>query len=213
VREIAPQLEAHADRSTTGAGIFLSLKAIHLGLQSVYKLSHTREEPKRFGVCTVSQDTEDGTLASFSPSHPEESPFPKSSASVGSIVQGDKSLTCDICAAIRPESLKILATGNNYDIRQAATRILVDRFLCIPSEYASLSADLFSADPTIRDIARRTVKMIERYADRSHIRRVEILKEQAGFQDARPSAPVPLPGALTDLEPRTQEVGIDFPPS
>lgn len=99
------------------------------------------------------------------------------------------SLTCSVCKAINAESLKILATSNNYDIRQAATRILVDRFLSCPSEFASLSADLFSSDSYTRDLARRTVDMLERYADPSYRRRVEVLKKQAGLITAEPSLP------------------------
>lgn len=97
------------------------------------------------------------------------------------------SLTCSICKAIDGESLKILATSNNYDIRQAAARILVDRFLSCPSEFASLSADLFAADPYKRDLARRAVDMLERYADPSYGRRVEVLKKQAGLTTVEPS--------------------------
>ena len=83
-------------------------------------------------------------------------------------------------AAINSESLKVLAGSPNYDIRNAAIKILVDRFLSIPAARSSLSADLYSSNPATRDIARRTVKLLERHAGRYHSQHVQMLKRQAG---------------------------------
>jgi len=90
-------------------------------------------------------------------------------------------LPTDTTAAINPESLKTLTTSTNYDIRNAAIKILVDRFLSIPSARSSLSADLDSSNPTTRDVARRTVKLLERHAGCYHSQHLQTLKRQAGL--------------------------------
>ena len=86
-----------------------------------------------------------------------------------------------ITSAINPESLKTLATSTNYEIRNAAIKILVDRFLSIPAARSSLSADLYSSNPATRDVARRTVKLLERHADCYHSQHLQTLKRQAGL--------------------------------
>jgi hypothetical protein len=158
-----------------GVFTFFALKAVHYGLASIYALTETHEEPKRFGVCTVSQETEDGR--SLFP-HPPPEYF---------------HLRCKdhlplTTAAVNPESLTTLATSTNYDIRNAAIKILVDRFLSIPAARSSLSADLDSSDPAIRDVARRTVKLLERHADCYHSQHLQTLKRQAGLDRQECSA-------------------------
>jgi hypothetical protein len=148
-----------------GVFTFFALKAVHYGLASIYALTETYEEPKRFGVCTVSQETEDGRSL-FPPEY----------------------LPTDTNAAINPESLKTLATSTNYDIRNSAIKILVDRFLSIPAARSSLSADLYSSNPATRDVARRAVKLLERHADYYHLQHLQTLKRQAGLDRQECSA-------------------------
>ena len=153
-----------------GVFTFFAFKVVHYGLASIYALTETHEEPKRFGVCTVSQETEDG-----------RSQFPLQ-------LRCEDHPPLTQIAAINPESLKTLATSTNYDIRNAAIKILVDRFLSIPAARSSLSADLYSSNPAIRDVARRTVKLLERHADCYHSQHLQTLKRQAGLDRQEYSA-------------------------
>lgn len=47
-------------RLKLGVFTFFAFKAVHYGLVSIYGFTETHEEPKRAGVRTVSQETEDG---------------------------------------------------------------------------------------------------------------------------------------------------------
>lgn len=184
-------------------GIFIALKAIHSNLHLISNLSRTNTEPKRFGVCTVSQETEDSRQDSTGLVESESFAKWHIQRRFDEMLQYTL-LTCPTCAVIHPESLKILAAGNNYEIRQAATRILVDRFLSVPSEFESLSADLYSSDLAVRDMARRTVKVIEKYADPIHGKKVDSLRRQAGLTTEDPRA---IRSSLTNVDETNPDEG------
>ena len=70
--------------------------------------------------------------------------------------------------AIKPSSLSTLATCSNVEIRKAATKILLDRFIAHPSAYKHLVRDAHSKDEGRRHAAYLAFSLLEEYGFVGH---------------------------------------------
>ncbi|KAE9964959.1 hypothetical protein BLS_007962 [Venturia inaequalis] len=90
--------------------------------------------------------------------------------------------------AIQFQSLHLLTKSHNLDIRNAAIKIVCDRFLSNPSRVTELTQDLYSADEHRRLAASNVLKLLERFASPDAFVAVSFLESLRDNANQAPSS-------------------------